>query len=409
MNKVFTKYLKGDKIIWIIFIGLCILSIIVLFSASSTLAFKSDNHTSPIIKHTVFLLLGATIAFLVHLIPYKNIRFLGYIGFFISLGLLIYVSARGIAANEAKRWMSIFGVEFQPSEIAKLSLVIVVADLVSRVRANPAKESRYFKGVLFASAPILLLIFLENFSTAAILGLVVLAIMFLGRISSKKLLSLTGAILAGLILLFAITAVIPAKHIPKPLERITTWQNRFKSLFQEKTEENKYEIRDDNRQVQYARIAVAQGEFFGVMPGNSVQRDYLPHAYDDFIYSIIIEEMGLLGGIVVMFLYLWLFFRTGQIASICKSSFPALLVTGLGMIITLQAVVNMLVGSGFGLVTGQPLPMISRGGTSILITSTYFGIILGIIRQIKEENKPDFYLDSDDEEEIEEVIDIEAV
>ena len=151
-------------------------------------------------------------------------------------------------------------------------------------------------------------------------------------------------------------------------------------------DEAKYVINDENLQVQHGRIAVARGGFFGVFPGNSVERDFLPHAYDDFIFSIIIEEMGLGGGIFIMFLYLILLFRTGQIATVCKSSFPAMLVTGLGLLITLQATVNMFVGSGFGLVTGQPLPLISRGGTSILITCVYFGIILGVIRQIKEEN-----------------------
>ena len=123
------------------------------------------------------------------------------------------------------------------------------------------------------------------------------------------------------------------------------------------------------------------------MPGNSIERDYLPHAYDDFIFAIIIEEIGLGGGILIMLLYLWLLFRTGQIATVCKSTFPAMLVTGLGLLITLQASVNMFVGSGFGLVTGQPLPLISRGGTSILITSIYFGIILGVIREIKSEEE----------------------
>ena len=187
---------------------------------------------------------------------------------------------------------------------------------------------------------------------------------------------------------YIILKTIPEdSKVPDQLKRAKTWVNRIDRAF-ENNDDTRYEINDENRQVQNGRIAVARGKLFGVMPGNSVQRDYLSHAYDDFIFAIILEEMGLVGGIFVMFLYLVLIFRTGQIATVCRSSFPAILVTGLGMIITLQATVNMIVGSGLGLVTGQPLPMISRGGTSILITSVYFGIILGVIRQIKEENNP---------------------
>ena len=174
--------------------------------------------------------------------------------------------------------------------------------------------------------------------------------------------------------------------MPGAFDRAYTWVARIERSANE-TDESKYEINDENLQVQHGRIAVARGGFFGVFPGNSVERDYLPHAYDDFIYAIVVEEMGLAGGIFVMFLYLVLLFRTGQIATVCKSTFPAMLVTGLGLLITLQATVNMFVGSGFGLVTGQPLPLISRGGTSILVTCIYFGIILGVIREIKSENE----------------------
>lgn len=386
MNDFFQKYFKGDRIVWMIFFILCGFSIIELYSASSTLAYKMDSHTAPIMQHVMFLFAGAVVAFVVHLLPYKYVRMLAYLGILISFVLLIYVQFRGESANEASRWVKIMGVQFQPSEIAKLSLIIVAADLISRVRANPALENKYFIWIMVVSAVIIFLILLENFSTAAILGLIVYAMMFLGRISSKKLGIIFVAIVAFLLIGYVAVKAIPEKSMPGAFKRAYTWVGRIDRTIQG-DDENKYVINDENLQVQHGRIAVARGGFFGVFPGNSIQRDYLPHAYDDFIFAIIIEEMGLLGGIVIMLLYLWLLFRTGQIATVCRSTFPALLVTGLGMLITLQATVNMIVGSGFGLVTGQPLPLISRGGTSIIITSIYFGIILGVIREIKSEDE----------------------
>ena len=384
MGNLFTKYLKGDTTIWIVFIILCIFSSIELYSASSTLAFKAANHTAPMLQHVSFLVFGALLAYFVHLVPYRYVRILAYLGLITSFFLLIYVLARGESTNEASRWIRIMGVQFQPSEIAKLSLIIVIADFISRIRANPGYEKKYFIWILGVAGVIIGLILLENFSTAAILGLVVFFMMFIGQISWKKLAGIMGAIVAVLLVGYLLVKTIPKEKMPEALGRAYTWVARIDRSAQE-TDENKYVMNDENLQVQHGRIAVARGGFLGVFPGNSVERDYLPHAYDDFIYAIIVEEMGLAGGIFVMFLYLVLLFRTGQIATVCKSTFPAMLVTGLGLLITLQATVNMFVGSGFGLVTGQPLPLISRGGPSILVTCIYFGIILGVIREIKSE------------------------
>ena len=385
MGNLFTKYLRGDTTIWLVFIILCVFSTVELYSASSTLAFKAANHTAPILQHVAFLAFGALLTFFVHLVPYRYIRIVAYLGLFISFFLLIYVLLRGESANEASRWIRIMGIQFQPSEIAKLSLIIVIADFISRIRANPAYENKYFIWILVVAGIIIGLIFLENFSTAAILGLVVFSMMFIGRISWKKLASIMGAIVAVLLVGYLLVKAVPEDKMPSAFDRAYTWVARVERSSQE-SEENKYVINDENLQVQHGRIAVARGGFFGVGPGNSVERDYLPHAFDDFIFAIIVEEMGLFGGAILMFLYLILLFRTGQIATVCKSTFPAMLVTGLGLLITLQATVNMFVGSGYGLVTGQPLPLISRGGTSILVTCIYFGIILGVIREIKSEN-----------------------
>ena len=384
MSNFFTKYLKGDTTIWLVFFILCVFSVIELYSASSTLAFKAANHTAPMLQHAAFLLFGAVIAYLVHFIPYKYIRILAYPGLVLSFILLVYVQFKGQSANDAARWIRIFGFQFQPSELGKMSLLIVAADLISRVRAFPKEENKYFWWIIGITVVICGLILLENFSTAAILGMVIFFMMFIGQIHWKKLVIIVGIVVGFLFVGYVAVKSIPQESMPKAFSRAYTWVNRIDRKSGE-SKDDKYEINDKNLQVQHGRIAVARGGIVGVFPGNSVERDFLPHAFDDFIFAIIIEEMGLLGGIFVMMLYLILLFRTGQIATVCKSTFPAMLVTGLGLIIALQAAVNMIVGSGFGLVTGQPLPLISRGGTSILITCVYFGIILGIIRQIKEE------------------------
>lgn len=386
MNEILKKYLKGDTVVWTVFFSLCVFSVIELYSASSTLAYKMDSHTAPVVQHIMFLVVGALLAFFVHLVPYKYIRIFAYAGLLLSFVLLIYVLVKGQSANEASRWIRVMGIQFQPSEIAKLSLIIVVADLVSRIRANPAFENKYFTWIMVISGIIIGLILLENFSTAAILGLIVFAMMYFGQVSWKKLISLFGIVIGLMLLGYVVVKAVPKEKMPRAFDRAYTWVARIDRTAKVSDEE-KYVINDENLQVQHGRIAVARGGFFGVMPGNSIERDYLPHAYDDFIFAIIIEEIGLLGGIVIMLLYLWLLFRTGQIATVCRSTFPAMLVTGLGLLITLQATVNMFVGSGFGLVTGQPLPLISRGGTSILVTSIYFGIILGVIREIKSDEE----------------------
>lgn len=389
MENLIKKYFRGDTTIWLVFIILCVFSIIELYSASSTLAFKFGNHATPILQHVIFLLGGAFTAFMVHFIPYQKIRLIAYPVLILSFILLIYVQFKGQTANDAARWIRIFGFQFQPSEFAKLSVVIVVADLISRIRTLPNEENRYFYWLMGITIIIAGLILIENFSTAAILGSVVFFMMFVGKVSWKKLLLILAIVIGSLFLGYVTVKAIPQNKMPAIFDRAYTWVNRIDSKSGE--DKDKYVINDKNLQVQHGRIAVARGGLFGVLPGNSIQRDFLPHAYDDFIFAIIVEEMGLFGGIFIMFLYLILLFRTGQIATVCKHSFAAMLVIGLGLIITLQATVNMIVGSGFGLVTGQPLPLISRGGTSILITSIYFGIILGVIRQIKAENEKHNY------------------
>ncbi|MDD3077676.1 MAG: FtsW/RodA/SpoVE family cell cycle protein [Paludibacter sp.] len=389
MDNLLKKYLKGDATLWIVFIMLCVVSIIEMYSASSTLAYKAANHTAPMLRHVSFLAGGALIAVGVHLIPYRYIRLMAYVGLGLSVILLILVLFKGHSENDASRWLDIGGIQFQPSELAKLSVLIVAADFISRIRDQKKDENKYFRNTLIMLAIVCPLILLENFSTAFILFGVVYIMMFIGRVSLKKLGLLASALILAMALGFAMIKVVPEKYMPSVFDRAYTWVARIDRFSSDKDKEtNKYVITDENRQVQHGRIAIARGGLFGVMPGNSVERDYLPQAYSDFIYAIIVEELGLFGGIFVILLYLILLFRAGRIATESPTVFPAVLVIGLSLMIVIQAFVNMSVATSLGPVTGQPLPLVSRGGTSILITCIYFGIIFGITRQIKEEGQP---------------------
>jgi len=385
METLFKKYLKGDTTLWVVFIALCILSIIEMYSASSTLAYKAANHAAPMLRHVGFLLLGGVIAFAVHLVPYKYIRIVSYFGLLLSAALLVFVLFKGKSENDAARWLVIGGVQFQPSELAKLSVIIVAADLISRIRDNKKDEWVYFRNTVIMLIAICGLILLENFSTAFILFAVVFIMMFIGRISIKYLASMAGILVISLVIGYGAVKAIPESSMPHMFKRAYTWVARIERHSDKEGKTNKYVINDKNRQEKYGQIAIARGGVFGVMPGNSVERDYLPQAYSDFIYSIIVEEMGLIGGIVVIILYLILLFRAGQIATKCSSVFPAILVIGLSLMIVIQTFINMSVATSLIPVTGQPLPLVSRGGTSILITCIYFGIIFGITRQIKDE------------------------
>jgi len=406
MNSLLKKYLKGDVVLWAVFIGLCLISIVEMYSASSTLAFKAMNHTAPILRHVIFLGLGALLAFLVHLVPYKYYRLFSYVLVAVSVFTLVLVLAMGVTTNDASRWLSVAGIQFQPSELGKLSLIIVVADLIARMKISEQHEKKYFPILVGLTLVICGLILPENFSTAFLLFGVVFLMMIIGSVSWKRLLKLSGGLIAAVVLLIgvmeltgsmsgsdenAVVATGQEQSVARKkgggvLDRYYTWKNRVvRFVTEEDAPAEKYVINDENLQVQHGRIAIARGGVFGVFPGNSVQRDFLPQAYSDFIYAIIVEEMGLAGGILVILLYMILLFRAGRIATKSATVFPAIVMIGLSLMIVSQAFVSMSVATSLGPVTGQPLPLISRGGTAILITSIYFGIMFGITRQIREE------------------------
>lgn len=386
MRDLFKKYLQGDPVIWTVFFLLCMISIVELYSASSSLAFRAANHAAPLLRHTMFLALGAAIVIVVHIVNYKNINKIAYIILGISVLALAYALLKGVSANDAKRWIGVGGIQFQPSEFAKLALLIVVADLIAKAK-NAAELNKSFIKIVIVTLVICGLICLENLSTACILFGVIFLMMVIGRIPFKKLGILLGGIAVAVLLLVAVMHMVSKDHRPKAFDRYYTWEARIiRFLDHNKLDKDKYVITDENYQVMHGQIAIARGGLVGVFPGNSLERNYLPQAYADYIYAIVVEETGLLGGIFVMSLYLFLLFRAGQIAWRSNDQYASLLVIGLTLMIVIQAMVSMGVTVHLGPVTGQPLPIISRGGTSILVTSIYFGIILSITRYFKKSN-----------------------
>ena len=381
MNDLLKKYLKGDTVIWIVFGLLCLISAVEMYSASSSLAYRGSNHTAPILSHITFLGLGALVVFGVHLIPYKYFRMFNYLLMITAFVTLIITLFQGISAGGAKRWLDLGFFQFQPSEIAKISVLIFIADILAR-KQQKGNADEAFKPILIVLGIFCGLIFTENFSTAFLLFAIAVLMMIIGRVSFKKIGQLLGVVAIIGSIAFVVGWKIPAEYLG-PFDRLPTQVGRIIS-FGDK--ENKFVLNDKTRQTVNAQIAIANGGFLPKMPGTSAQRDYLPEAYSDFIYAIAIEEMGLLGGLFIIALYLILLYRAGIVTFKSTQTFPALLVIGLSLMIVVQAFISMAVATSLGPVTGQPLPLISRGGTSILVTCIYFGMILSVTRSLQEEN-----------------------
>lgn len=375
---------KGDKVIWIIFLCLCLISIIEVFSAASTLTYKSGDHWGPITQHSIILMIGAIVVVLMHNIPYKWFQVFPVFLYPISVVLLAFVTLMGVITgdrvNGAARWMSFMGLQFQPSELAKMAVIIAVSFILSKKQDDEGANPKAFKYIMILTGLVCMLIAPENLSTAMLLFGVVVLMMFIGRVAFKKLAMLLGGLaLAGCLGVIFLLAIPKDTDIPF-LHRFDTWKSRITN-FTEKEEvpAAKFDI-DKDAQIAHARIAIATSNVIGKAPGNSIQRDFLSQAFSDFIFAIIIEELGLVGGTFVVILYIWLLVRTGRIAQKCERTFPAFLVMGIALMLVSQAILNMMVAVGLFPVTGQPLPLISKGGTSTLINCAYIGMILSVSR-----------------------------
>ena len=380
-----------DKVYWVLFGTLIIIAILALFSASSTLAFEKNSSTlGPILEQMLFIAVGVGLAFILQFLPTSYIRMVGYVGLAVSIiFLLLTFTPMGVEINGAQRWLRIFGVTFQPSELAKLTLILVVSDLLSRIK-NQQDQKKYFVIVLSLTVVVCGLILVGNLSTALLLGGIVFLLFFLARVHVKYWGS--TVLIAGFLLIcgyFFIEKfyIEPNRKVEGVMKRATTWVGRIDDMVAEwNTPNEEFRLTDDNYQRSIAKVAIARGGAspLGVGPGNSTERDFLPQAFADYIFAIIVEESGIIGATFLMLLYLAILFRSCLSSSKYADYAAMLMVMGLALMLTCQALVSMMVSVGIGPVTGQPLPMISRGGTSALITSIYFGVIMCVAREQNE-------------------------
>ena len=397
--------MKGDKVIWIVALILSIISLIVVYSATSVLAVsKYDGNTGRLMmKHLGMLVFGILMMIGASRINYKRYAKIALLLMIPSLALLLYTLVFGRNINDASRSINLGGFSFQPSEMAKIILITYLSRQIIMMEGSVY----LFKDFLVKLAvPILLtaaLIFSENLSTAVILIAVCMVLLFIGRVKFLHILALVGICIVGMgaYLGFdaAKTSIQNNRHMKAQQEalakgesietykvrqnRIQTWSNRLKSMGEDKEKVDPFD--DKHLQRTYADIAVASSSVFGKGPGKSEQRNFLPHPYSDFIYAIIVEEYGLIGGIIVLLLYVILFTRVLRIVIKRPLTFGALMAFGLGFLVILQAMINMGVSIGLLPVTGQPLPMVSMGGTSLMATGLILGMILSVTRSMEDE------------------------
>jgi cell division protein FtsW len=340
------------------------------------LAYSDRTTYGPVLRHATFLLIGAAAIVVMHNIHYKYTTVLGIVLFLLAFFMLVMTPFIGVRLNNAARWISLFGIQFQPSEFAKIAMVIFTAFVLSKTQRSDDSINKAFWIILAVTGVFAGLILFENLSTALMLCVVIYIMMYVGRVNSKKMFMLgAGVVIMAVVLLLALKFVNDMPGFP----RWDTWQNRIFGSELSITDPG-FKITDKNYQSSHANMAIANGTFIGTLPGNSTQRDFLPQAYSDFIYAIIIEELGWFGMLIIPFLYFVLLYRSLKIARKCIKVYPMLLVMGSALMVCFQAFVNMLVAVGAGPVTGQPMPLVSRGGTSTLITCIYFGIILSVSR-----------------------------
>ncbi len=388
--------LQGDTLVWMIFIFLCFISVIEVYSACSTMSYATGRYWEPVVRHGAFVLMGFIFTWVIHLIHFRFFKILSVFGLhFIAYPLLVFALFAS-KINDASRWVSIGEITLQPSEFAKIALIGFVAFVLATFRNEKGVTEGAFKIVALEIVATLCLIVTENASTAGIIFLVMMGILFFAQAPKKYMAWVYGATLAGIIALFSVRS-IPEQTLEQwnlsenaLLHRVPTWVSRIKG-YTPPADPKDYNVHD-NLQVTHAKIAIATCGITGKGPGNSVERDYLPQAYSDFIYAIIIEEGGIGFGVFVMSLYLLLMWRALRIAKRCKSLFAAYLVMGLALMMVVQAMINMAVAVGAFPVTGQPLPLISRGGTSTFVNCAYIGMILSVshyAKKKKRENAPD--------------------
>ncbi len=365
------KYIKGDKVIWTVVLLLSLLSILVVYSSVVALAYRYKNGDtgSYLIKHIFIVATGIFLMYLIHKVKYTYFSRISQIAVFLAAPLLLYTLLKGVSAGDASRWLAIPGTSltFQTSDFAKLALITYVARMLS-IKQDVIKDFKQgFLPVIIPVVIICALIFPANFSTAALLFLTCLVLMFVGRMNAKHLWLLIGS---GVIFIAFLVMII--LNFPDAIPRGRTWKARIENFSKGDSE--------SNFQAEQAKIAIARG-IVPQGPGNSISRNFLPQASSDFIFAILIEEWGIITAISIIFLYVVLLFRGVRIANNSERTFGSLLAIGLTFSLVFQAMINMAVAVNLFPVTGQPLPLISMGGTSIWFTSISLGIILSVSRE----------------------------
>jgi cell division protein FtsW len=370
MNQVrawIDEQFKGDPIIWAIVILLSILSILVVYSATGTLVYQAKDVDTEqyLFKHSKLVLASLVVMWLAHKIPYRKYALYARLFMFLSIPLLLITYLYGSTINEANRWLVIpvINQTFQPSDLAKLSLIAALAAMLAKRQSNIKDLTGTLLPIIFSIGIISALIGMANMSTAILLLITCLLIMFIGRVPMQHLALVVMVGIIGLSI-----AIVVGQRKDTFMARIETFMNS----------------KDDASMVPFqaeqSYIAIATGGITGKGPGNSEQRNTLPHPYSDFIYAIILEEYGMVGGVSVLFLYLALLYRGMRIVVNSNKAFGGLLSAGLSFALVIQALVNMAVAVGLGPITGLPLPLLSMGGTSLIFTGTALGIILSVSR-----------------------------
>lgn len=378
--KTILRNIKGDRTIWLVVFFLYIVSILAVYSSTGTLAyrFRAGNTEYYLLRHFIIIVLGVGLLFLSHNIKYKYYSSIAKIAIYIAIPLLIYTLFRGTSIHDASRWVTlpIINISFQSSDFARLALIIYLARLLTRRQDTIDDINSSFWPVTVPVILVCALIMPANFSTAAVLFITSLVLIYLGGSKIKHIMAFAGICLVAAALFVIILGSMPESG------RVQTWQNRI-NTFINKDNSNTY-------QADQAKIAIATGGIIGKLPGNSTQRNYLPQAYSDFIYAIIVEEYGLIGGFIVLLFYLIILYRGIRIAHKCQGTFGSLLAAGLSFGLVFQAMINMAVAVNILPVTGQQLPLVSMGGTSLWFTSLSIGIILSVSRSIEEEANTEY-------------------
>ncbi|HTL07143.1 MAG TPA: FtsW/RodA/SpoVE family cell cycle protein [Chitinophagaceae bacterium] len=384
---------KGDKVIWAAVVVLALVSLLVVYSSTGSLAYRlSKSNESYLFKQVVFIAVGIMIIYFLHKVNYKIYSQVARLLFILSIPLLVYTLFFGVRLNEGSRWirLPIIQMTVQTSDLAKLALFMYLSRLLSKKQDTIKDFKKGFLPVIIPVGLICLLIAPANLSTALLIGATSLLIMFIGRVSTKHLLLTVGAAMIP-VLILVISAVLHHKQnnneIIKPeaqsrlFARVGTWINRVENFMYGGGADADDE---DNYQVNQAKIAIAKGGWMGVGPGNSEQRNFLPHPYSDFIFAIIIEEYGLLGGLFITFIYLVFLFRCIRIFRRCPYAFGAFLALSLSFTLVIQALANMAVNVNLFPVTGVTLPLISMGGSSFIFTCIAIGIILSVATNVEQ-------------------------